>query len=61
MENAGARAIHRTPMAIPVSMLMLMTVLAALLAGCNTSAGFGKDMQSAGTAIEHKAEKSKAQ
>ena len=44
-----------------VAAAMLATVMAGLLSGCNTTAGFGEDMQSAGSSVENSAEKHKAQ
>jgi predicted small secreted protein len=44
-----------------VAAAALATVMAGLLAGCNTTAGFGEDMQSAGTAVENSADKHKPQ
>jgi len=44
-----------------VAAAALATVMAGLLAGCNTTAGFGEDMQSAGSSVENSAEKHKAQ
>ncbi|HSI52926.1 MAG TPA: entericidin A/B family lipoprotein [Ramlibacter sp.] len=38
---------------------LLALSFAAVLAGCNTMAGAGKDIQKAGSAIENKAEKKK--
>lgn len=35
---------------------LLMLVMTAVMAGCNTIAGFGKDLQSAGKAITGTAE-----
>ncbi len=40
--------------AIPLAMLALFS--AGLLAGCNTVAGAGKDMQKAGEKVEDKAQ-----
>ncbi len=59
MAKLWARAPGQHPIAAPLSMLMLATVLAGLLSGCNTTAGFGEDMQSAGKGIEHSADKNK--
>jgi predicted small secreted protein len=36
-----------------------MLTVALMLAGCNTVAGFGKDVEKAGGAIERAADKSK--
>ena len=55
--RVGAQGRH--PVAAPLSALMLAAVLAGLLGGCNTTAGFGEDMQSAGKGIEHSADKNK--
>jgi predicted small secreted protein len=38
--------------------LLTMLTVALLLAGCNTVAGFGKDVEQAGGAIERSADKS---
>jgi len=39
--------------------LLVLSGAASLLAACNTTAGFGKDMSSAGQAIEGSAERNK--
>jgi len=40
-----------------MKMFMACMALLALLAGCNTLAGFGKDMSKAGDTIENAAKK----
>lgn len=47
------------PMITALSMAALLTAMAGLLGGCNTTAGFGEDMQSAGSAVEHSADRNK--
>jgi predicted small secreted protein len=37
--------------------ILLLTVWAVALAGCETMKGFGKDMEKAGAAIQKKAER----
>jgi predicted small secreted protein len=40
----------------PIARLVLAEVLAAFVTGCNTVAGFGRDMEKLGGKIEKKAE-----
>jgi predicted small secreted protein len=39
--------------------LFLATLMAGVLASCNTTQGFGEDLSSAGKGISHSAEKNK--
>ncbi len=43
-----------------VALLFLSLFISAFLSGCNTMSGVGKDVESAGDAIEHSAEKNKS-
>ena len=57
---ARIRVIDLRPVLISLSMLtVILGLMATLLAGCNTTEGFGKDVKSAGSGIEHSAEKNK--
>ncbi len=40
--------------------LFLLLAFATLISGCNTMSGMGQDVESAGDAIEHSAEKNKS-
>jgi entericidin A len=42
-----------------VRRMVLLSVLAAVIGGCNTTAGLGKDLQKLGGKIEQKAEQKK--
>jgi len=42
-----------------LSVVMILAAYAALLAGCNTMEGLGKDVKSLGSKIERKAEEKK--
>ena len=47
-------------MKMVVRKLVAVGVLAGFLAGCNTMAGFGKDVEKVGNKIESKAEEKKS-
>ncbi len=49
----------RNRLAITALSLLLLVGSAELLGACNTTAGAGKDMSAAGTAIENSADKNK--
>ena len=54
------RAIDLKPVLISLSMMtVILGLMASLLAGCNTTEGLGKDIKSAGSGIEHSADKNK--
>jgi predicted small secreted protein len=43
----------------PAAIMLVLSALAISLAGCNTTAGAGRDLRSAGNAIEDTAEDAK--
>ncbi len=43
-----------------LALLFLFLALVGFLSGCNTMSGVGEDVESAGGAIEHSAEKNKS-
>ncbi len=51
--------VRRGSAAATLAIVVAMTAMSALLAGCNTTQGFGEDVQSAGRGIQNSAEKNK--
>ncbi len=59
MLNYRTRGAGRGSALAALAVVLLMTTMSALLAACNTTEGFGEDVQSAGRGIQHSAEKNK--
>lgn len=57
---ARTRTVDPKPALISLSMLMvILALMTALLAGCNTTEGLGRDISAAGNGIEQSAQKNK--